>query len=334
MADRDYGKLLLGAGAFAGVMSVPGLVRRMDRRRERAQGTADRPSIMDGKEREGVRSPDGTALYVDYLGERDPTLFLAHGYTCDGTEFRYQKPYLAGKYRVVSLDFRGHGRSELPGSGDYSIDRMAEDLKAVVDAFEPESFVIAGHSMGGLAAFKFYELFAGEYGDRLKGLAIIDSTGLDVATGWSLRWRLLLEFNRYLKENGFTEALFAKLSDSPLMYLYVRWLVFGKRPPASMVEMLQLMMCTTPITTLKGIVKDGLDYRFEYYLPNVDIPVVLLVGSEDSLMANDRRNERTYSLLPDARLEVFEGAGHMAPQEQPEELNRALDGFLTEVFTG
>lgn len=71
---------------------------------------------------------------------------------------------------------------------------------------------------------------------------------------------------------------------------------------------------------------------FEYYLPSVAVPVMLLVGSEDSLMASDRENRRTYSLLPDARLKVFEGAGHMAPQEQPEEFNEALGGFLAECF--
>jgi pimeloyl-ACP methyl ester carboxylesterase len=145
----------------------------MDRLRESREGTGDQPSILNGEEKKEVHSLDGTALYVDYLGERDSTVFLAHGYTCDGTEFRYQKPYLADKYRVVSLDFRGHGRSEISNSGDYHFERLAEDLKAVVDAFEPERFVVAGHSMGGLAAFKFYELFAKEYEGRLKGLAII-----------------------------------------------------------------------------------------------------------------------------------------------------------------
>jgi pimeloyl-ACP methyl ester carboxylesterase len=59
---------------------------------------------------------------------------------------------------------------------------------------------------------------------------------------------------------------------------------------------------------------------------------MLLVGSEDDLTKIDRKNRRTYSLLPDARLKVFEGAGHLALQEMPEEFNIALDGFLTEVF--
>jgi pimeloyl-ACP methyl ester carboxylesterase len=246
----------------------------------------------------------------------------------------YQKPYLAEKYRAVSFDFRGHGRSEVPESRDYHVERLAEDLKAVVDAFEPEQFVVAGHSMGGYAAFKFYEHFGKEYEGRLKGLAIIDSTGLDLATGMSLRWRLFGQLNKNQLENDLSKALAAKLSDSSLMYVCIRWLMFGERPLASELEWIQRMGCSTPIATTKGAGKDLNDYCFEYYLPNVDIPVMLLVGSEDSLMANDRENTRTYALLPDARLKVFEGTGHMSPQERPEEFNGALDGFLTEVFSG
>jgi non-heme chloroperoxidase len=332
MSDRSFGKLLLGAGAILGLIVLPGLVRHMDRRRESKEETGDRPSILDGEEKKGIHSLDGAALYVDYLGERDPTVFLVHGYNVNGQEFHYQKPYLAEKYRVVSLDLRGFGRSEVPESRDYHVERLNEDLKAVVDAFEPERYVVAGHSLGGLTAFKFYELFGKEYEGRLKGLAIIDSTGLDPDKGASLRWRLFAKNNKNLPVNSITEALVTKMSDSPLMYLYLRWFVFGKRPPASEVEYLQHIGCSTPLITMKEAAKGIIDCRLEYYLPNVDIPVMLLVGSEDTLMKNDRENRRTYSLLPDARLKVFEGAGHCAPQEQPKEFNEALDGFLTEVF--
>lgn len=250
-------KLVLGAGTVAGLIGLPGLVRASDRRRETREGAGDRPSIMDGEEKQGVCSLDGTPLYVDYLGESDPTVFLVHGYTADGTEFRYQKPYLAEKYRVVSLDLRGHGRSEVPESRDFGMERLAEDLKVVVDAFEPERFVVAGHSMGGMATFKFYELFGKEYEGRLKGLAIIDSTGVD-ATGLSLRWGLFVRSNaKNLKENDLSRALMEKMRDSSFAYLVLRWLACGKRPPASAVEELQHMAFSTPVVTLKGAAQGG-----------------------------------------------------------------------------
>jgi len=331
MAVKNFGRVFVGAGVTLGLMSIPSLVRYLDRRREIREGACDQPSILDGEEKKGVHSIDGTTLYVDYLGEKDPTVFLVHGFACCTQAFRYQKPFLSDKYRVVGIDLRGHGRSEVPKNRGYHVERFAEDLKAVVDVFEPEQFVIAGFSLGGLAAFKFFERFAKDYEGRLRGLAIIDSTGGDI-TDMSLQWKLLKKWNQNLMDNVLGKAIADMMSDSSLMYAFIRSGMFGKRPLASEIEFIQRITCSTPIATLKGTMKDNDDYRFEHYLPNVDIPVMLIVGSEDSLMANDRKNKRTYSLLPDARLKVLEGAGHLALLERPEELNEALDGFLTEVF--
>jgi pimeloyl-ACP methyl ester carboxylesterase len=337
MARKDHCKIFVGAGVTLGLMSVPALIRHMDRRRESRERTEDRPSILDGEEKGGVHSLDGTALYVDYLGEKDPTVFFVHGFTNCTQEFYYQKPYFAEKYRVVGLDLRGHGRSEIPVSRDYHAERFAEDLKAVVDAFEPERFVVAGHSLGGLATFKFYELFGKKYEGRLKGLAIIDSTGIDISSkfgsGFTLKWTLLMKYCSILMDNNLYKMIFEKLSDSPLYYLLVRWLLSSKRRSASALEFFQQVGCLTPIATLKGIANVANEgWQQEHSLPNVNIPVMLLVGSEDDITKTDRENRRTYSLLPDARLKVLEGAGHLALQEMPEEFNETLDGFLAEVF--
>jgi len=328
--------LVMGAAA-GGLLSLPSFIRALDRRREIREGAGGRPTIMDGEEKKGVCSLDGTPLYVDCLGESDPTVFFVHGFTNCTQEFYYQKPYFTEKYRVVGLDLRGHGRSEIPASRDYHAERFAEDLKAVVDVFEPERFVVAGHSLGGLTTFKFYELFGKEYEGRLKGLAIIDSTGIDISSklnsGFTLKWTLLMKYCSILMDNNLYKMIFEKLSDSPVYYLLVRWLLSSKRRSASALEFFQQVACLTPIATLKGIAKVANEgWRQEYFLPNLNIPVMLLVGSEDDITKTDRKNRRTHSLLPDARLKVLEGAGHLALQEMPEEFNEALDGFLTEVF--
>lgn len=328
---KKRGKLFIGSGVILGLLSAPSMVRHMDRRRESREGIGERPAILDGKEKKGVHSLDGTSIYAEYLGEKDPTIFLVHGFACCAQAFRYQKAFLSDKYRVVGMDLRGHGRSEVPKNGDYRAERLAEDLKAVVDAFEPGQFVVAGHSLGGITAFKFFERFAKDYEGRLKGLAIIDSTGVDTAD-ISLPWKLFLLWSKNLLDNDIGKAMAEKLKDSSLMYMCIRSLMFGEGPSASEISFFQQMGCSAPVATLKGAARDIEDHRFEYYLPNVDIPVMLLVGSKDSLMANDRENKRTYSLLPDARLKVFEGAGHMSPQEKPDEFNEAIDGFLAEVL--
>jgi pimeloyl-ACP methyl ester carboxylesterase len=320
--------IVIASIVFYGLMI---LVRFSDRRDERREGKKDRPSMESGEKKEGVRSLDGTPLYVDYLGDSDPTIFFVHGILGSGKVFRYQKPYFAGDYRVVSLDLRGHGRSSLPESGDFSTDRMAEDVKAAVDAFNPQSFVVVGHSMGGFTTFKFFEKFGKEYEGRLRGLAILDSSGTDVR-GFSLRWKIDSIYLRLLWDNPLTELLKKPFSKSAFMYVHARWLSFGEKAPASEVEYMQEIASDTPIKTLKGAAKACMKHKSEHMLPSVNVPVLLLVGSEDTLQAKDRLNKRTYDLLPDARLKVIEGAGHNAMLEMPEEVNQALEEFFAECF--
>ncbi|HEY5533292.1 MAG TPA: alpha/beta hydrolase [Candidatus Anoxymicrobiaceae bacterium] len=328
------GLIIVGVCAVViGFLVIPSSIRQSDRRRESRRGKREPRSITDGKKKEGACSLDGTPLYVDYLGDSDPTILFVHGILSNGQVFRYQKPFFAEKYRVVSLDLRGHGRSSLPRRGDFCIDRMAEDIKAVIDAFNPKQFIVAGHSMGGFATFKFYEKFSKEYEGRLKGLAILDSTGADT-TDFSLRWKFGALYLKYLLDNSITELLKKRFANSGFMYLYGRWLAFGKKAPASEVDFLNGIGSEIPIKTMKGAAKACLDHRFEYCLPSVDVPVMMLVGSEDSLMAKDRLNSRTCALLPDARLKVIEGAGHNAMLELPDEVNQSLDAFFMERFGG
>ena len=317
-----------------GFLVIPSSIRQSDRQEEGSQGKRELPAIKDGEKKEGVCSLDGTPLHVDYLGDSDPTIFFVHGILASGQVFRYQKPFFAKKYRVVSLDIRGHGRSSLPKSGDFCIDRMAEDVKAVIDSFNPQQFVVAGHSMGGFTTFDFYEQFGKEYEGRLKGLAILDSTGIDT-TCLSLRWKLDALFLRCLLDDPITNLLKKSFSKSAFMYVHARWLAFGKQAPASEVEFVNKIGSQVSIKAMKGASKASVNHRMEYCLPSVDVPVLMLVGDEDTLvMSKDRLNSRTCALLPDARLKVIEGAGHHALLERPDEVNEALDEFFTECFSG
>ena len=335
----ERNKLLTGiAAAFIGFLSVSGAVRRLDHRRGRGR-ERDLPCLPYGEAVEGIRSRDGTPLHADYCGKSGPTVFFVHGWTCDGTIFRYQKPYFSQKYRVVTLDLRGHGRSGMPENMDFHPDRLAEDLRAAVDAFDPEEFVIAGHSMGGFTTFKFHEHFGEEYRGRLKGLVIIDSTGTDLVEGLvmgrlvDLIYPRPLESLLYLlrRESRLIKIFMALFRDSSAAYLLVRWAAFGKRPPADEVEFQREMTFSTPVPSIALAAKACLDYHVEYHLPNVDVPVLILVGSED-ILTNARANRRTCELLPDVRLKVYEGAGHDTQLERTEEFNRDVGDFLQECF--
>ena len=101
-----------------------------------------------------VAAADGTALHTEIFGPPDGyPIVLTHGIVCAIRSWAYQIAHLATDYRVIAFDHRGHGRSAVPRRGGYSLEHLASDLDAVLEATVAphERAVLAGHSMGGIA---------------------------------------------------------------------------------------------------------------------------------------------------------------------------------------
>lgn len=326
------------AALLLSLLAVPAVVRALDRRR--ADGTGLLKGDSPGEDME-ITSGDGTRLRLNVCGTGERTLFLVHGWMCNESMFRFQQEHFSDRYRIVTLNLRGHGASDVPGSLDYHPDRLAEDLKAAVEFIDPADFVVAGHSMGGFTAFKFYERFGGEYSGRLKGITIIDSTGTDLVDGLVFGSLVKRVYPRPLgfllkglgRHNRVSDGVIRRVKNSSIVYLVVRWAAFGKKPDGNQVEFVREMLLDTPMTTISLAAKGCLDFHYEYHLPEVRVPVLLMVGDRDKL-TNLEVNRRTGELLPDARLAVFPGVGHCSLLETPDEFNRELDGFLSGAFEG
>jgi pimeloyl-ACP methyl ester carboxylesterase len=320
----------------AAVVFAPALVRVMDALRPNPHHLA-----CEGLELEDIEieSLDGTLLHMTACGKGTDTLFFVHGWTCNESIFRFQQEQFSDRYRIYTLELRGHGKSAVPESLDYHPDRLAEDLQAAVRHVNPSSFVVAGHSLGGFTAFKWFEHFGSDYGGRLKGLEIIDSTGTDLVDGIIFGSAIRHVYPAPLglllaglgRHNRISQAVKTAIRDTSLAYFIVRWGAFGRKPKREHVEHVREMVLNTHMTSLSLAAKACLDYHYDYYLPKVDVPVSLLVGDKDKL-TNREANELTASLLPDARVRVFEGAGHCAMLERRDEFNEEMDAFLAEVF--
>lgn len=329
-------RLMNGAEAVLATLYLPALVRRMDARRP-----CDDHICGDGLELEHIEiaSVDGTPLHMTACGEGPETLFFVHGWTCNESIFRFQQEHFRDRYRIYTLELRGHGRSAIPESLDYHPDRLAEDLESAIEHVQPGSFVVAGHSLGGFTTFKWFERFGGARRDGLKGLAIIDSTGTEltdgIVFGRAVERLYPMPLSHILKglgrHNRISGAVKRALRDTSVAYLIVRWGAFGKKPKREHVEHVREMVLNTPMASMSLAAKACLDYDYEYFLPSVDVPVSLLLGDRDKLTNYDS-NKRTAGLLPDARMSVFEGAGHCAMLERREDFNEELASFLRDVF--
>jgi len=119
-----------------------------------------------------VDGPAGRLRVSDGGNGGVPVVFV-HALAGDRTQWKNQLEHLRPNRRAIAFDMRGHGESDKPSDADYSIDGIAADIDAVVDALGINRFILVGHSFGGgvVAAY------AGANPNRVAGLFFADPIG-------------------------------------------------------------------------------------------------------------------------------------------------------------
>ena len=113
---------------------------------------------------------DGQEVHYTVSGQGTRTVILVHGWTCDETSWSEQVPALASHYRVITLDLPGHGKSDPPKDGQYSMDVFARAVEAVRAEVKAQRVVLAGHSMGTPVILRY----AGLYPQHTVALVFVD----------------------------------------------------------------------------------------------------------------------------------------------------------------
>jgi len=107
-----------------------------------------------------VTTNDSVRLYYEEAGQGWP-LILIHGWTFSGRFFAHNIPALANHARVITVDLRGHGRSDKPGYG-YRVARLAADLRDLLIELELQDVVLLSWSLGAPVIWSYWELFGQE----------------------------------------------------------------------------------------------------------------------------------------------------------------------------
>src|SRR6185312_15626844 len=141
------------------------------------------PAQLPPSKTVAVRAADGTRLHAEVFGPPDGyPIVLTHGITCAIRAWAHQIADLAGDYRVIAFDHRGHGQSSVPRAKDYSLKHLASDLDSVLDAtLAPhERAVVAGHSMGGITIAAWSQRYRHKVARRADAVALINTTTGDL----------------------------------------------------------------------------------------------------------------------------------------------------------
>jgi pimeloyl-ACP methyl ester carboxylesterase len=102
---------------------------------------------------------DGMKIHSTIAGTGAKTVILVHGWTCDSTSWSEQVPVLEKSYRVVTLDLPGHGKSDAPKDGKYSMQLFARAVESARVAAKADRVVLVGHSMGTPVIVEYARLY-------------------------------------------------------------------------------------------------------------------------------------------------------------------------------
>jgi pimeloyl-ACP methyl ester carboxylesterase len=337
-------KALLSAGAATAVGAAIVAGKLMARRERRAPDheAGERFDELPPEEIAPVVSDDGTLLHVRAAGDPDrPALLFAHGFSVDMTTWHYQWKELSKEYRVVLFDERGHGRSGTATGGDHTLQAMGRDMKAVMDAAVPEDrpVVVLGHSMGGMAVLGLAETHPELFGERVVGAVFADTAAAELVRGaaGAIGTRLVAlapSLGRRLGERlGRSDRVRARATNSDLAYLIARLANFGPGASPSMVEYVVDLSMHAPIEVWTDGIAALIEMDLRHAIRHVRCPALVIVGELDHLTP-PASAVKLKDELPDGRLVVLEGTGHMAPMERHDEFNEVLRAFLSEVLAG
>ena len=116
---------------------------------------------------------------IHYVTAGDgPLLVMIHGFPDYWYTWRKQMPELAKSFKVVAIDQRGYNKSDQPeGIDNYKLEKLVDDVKAVIEHFDRDKAVVVGHDWGGMVAWMF-AMTHPELTDRLIVLNLPHPNGL------------------------------------------------------------------------------------------------------------------------------------------------------------
>jgi pimeloyl-ACP methyl ester carboxylesterase len=252
------------------------------------------------------------ALHATEAGS-GPAVVLLHAFPLSSQMWVGQRDALADAFRVVTPDLRGFGGSPL-GEDEPSLDHAADDVAALLDRLGLDRVVLGGLSMGGYVAMAFLR----RYRDRVRALVLADtkaSADPDPARG--KRERIAARLDTERTADALVEEVLPALCGPttgrtrPQVQERVTELVRSAPPGAA--AWAQRAMAARP---------DSLDV-----LRSVDAPALVVRGDEDEL-SGQADAEAMAEALPDARLVVLPGSGHLTAVEVPEAFTETLRAFL------
>lgn len=248
---------------------------------------------------------NGTALFYDVVGpDGAPAVAFANSIGTTLEMWDAQAAALAGRYRVVRFDARGHGRSPVVDT-PITIDTLAADLAGLLDALGIARAHVVGLSLGGMTA----QAFASAYPERVNGLVLM-ATAAYLPGDWAARGQTVLA-------DGMAAIVDAVMG---------RWFTpaFHTAPEAAASRQRFLDIDPRGYAMCCGVI-EAMDLRS--VLARITAPTLIIAGADDRATP-PAMGEEMRAGIAGAELVMLPRAAHILAIEQAAAVNRHLLAFL------
>ncbi|MDX6738355.1 alpha/beta hydrolase [Actinocorallia sp. A-T 12471] len=285
-----------------------------------------------------VLADDGLPLHVEVeeavSGSQDaPTLVFCHGYCLDLHTWHYQRRDLT-EFRRIAWDQRSHGKSGRSDPRHATIDQTGADLAAVLRATvgADEPVVLLGHSMGGMTVMAFAERHPDEFGGRVRGVGLVNTSMGDIQQ-MTLGLPLILAKAARPLTPGIIKGLSRRgaLVDSSrkigadLAFWVIRRMGFADRSVSpTVVDFVERMIRATPFEVIAEFYPTLIGHDKRAALAVLDkVPALVMTGDAD-LLTPAAQGAQIAEGLSDVAYDAVETAGHLLPMEHHARVTAAI----------
>ncbi|MCA0144921.1 alpha/beta fold hydrolase [Blastococcus sp. LR1] len=271
--------------------------------------------VVHGHKRAFVRAGDG------------PALLLLHGIGNNCQTWSKVIDRLAETHTVIAPDLLGHGNSDKP-RGDYSLAAYANGMRDLLSILDIEKATVVGHSLGGGIALQF----AYQFPERCERLALVGSGGLGPELSAGLRAATLPGAELVVTALAQVSApLRTGLQAVEKVGRVTGWRRIGDLAQAvdALLALKDIEARRAFLRTLRGVVDargQAVTALDRIYLAD-SVPMLVIWGAQDPIVPAQHA-ESVRALVPSARVEVFDDAGHWPHLDEPDRFCDVLLEFI------
>ncbi|MCD6046062.1 MAG: alpha/beta fold hydrolase [Gammaproteobacteria bacterium] len=252
-------------------------------------------------------------LYYEVHGEGFPIVCIA-GLSADHMAWINLLEPLAQKYKVILLDNRGAGQSDVP-PGPYSIQQMSNDVYGLCQYLGIEQALVMGSSMGGF-----------------------------------ITQQLMHQYPQFVRASIITNSTQKSRASCDLFFEGMLELIKSKAPASSCIKLVLSLLYSSDFLSVPGRIEELIQLRLNYpyaiteagmqaqilalkgfdsssWAHEINIPTLVL-GSDEDLIFDEASMKALAHAIPKAQYHSFSRVGHLPHQEIPQEFMRVVDEFL------